>query len=106
MIFTLALHDGLPICFVGSTATSDRAAANGLYLTAYYTGGLMGAFLLGQVHHILGWQGVAAVVLFSILAMIPLTRHLRDPGPEVLPNRLKAKGGSAPGSDGIHGGSN
>ncbi|MEM7597741.1 MAG: MFS transporter [Pseudomonadota bacterium] len=92
--------------FVGRTATSDRAAANGLYLTAYYTGGLMGAFLLGQVHHILGWQGVAAVVLFSILAMIPLTRHLRDPGPEVLPNRLKAKGGSAPGSDGIHGGSN
>lgn len=74
--------------FVGRTATTDRAAANGLYLTAYYTGGLIGAFLLGQVHQIIGWNGVAAVVLCIILAMIPLTRHLRDPGPEVLPRRL------------------
>ncbi|MEO0771547.1 MAG: MFS transporter [Pseudomonadota bacterium] len=74
--------------FVGRTATTDRAAANGLYLTAYYTGGLIGAFLLGQVHQIIGWNGVAVVVLCAILAMIPLTRHLRDPGPEVLPRRM------------------
>ncbi|MEM7732433.1 MAG: MFS transporter [Pseudomonadota bacterium] len=81
--------------FVGRTATTDRAAANGLYLTAYYTGGLIGAFLLGQVHQIIGWNGVAAVVLCTILAMIPLTRHLRDPGPEVLPRRL-TEGGAKP----------
>ncbi|MEM6588405.1 MAG: MFS transporter [Pseudomonadota bacterium] len=83
--------------FVGRTATTDRAAANGLYLTAYYTGGLIGAFLLGQVHQIIGWNGVAAVVLCAIVAMIPLTRHLRDPGPEVLPRRLTdARGAPGP----------
>ncbi|MEL7281748.1 MAG: MFS transporter [Pseudomonadota bacterium] len=79
--------------FVGRTASTDRAAANGLYLTSYYAGGLIGAFLLGQVHQIIGWNGVAAVVLFSILAMIPLINHLRDPGPDVLPNRMTAQKG-------------
>lgn len=74
--------------FVGRTATTDRAAANGLYLTFYYTGGLVGAFLLGQVHEFAGWHGVAAVVLSIIFAMMPLIRHLRDPGPEVLPRRI------------------
>lgn len=74
--------------FVGRTAATDRAAANGLYLTFYYTGGLVGALLLGQVHSLVGWHGVAVVVLSAILAMMPLVRHLRDPGPEVLPRRI------------------
>lgn len=74
--------------FVGRTATTDRAAANGLYLTFYYTGGLVGAFLLGQIHQLLGWHGVAVVVLSAIFAMMPLVRHLKDPGPEVLPRRM------------------
>jgi len=83
--------------FVGRTATTDRAAANGLYLTSYYTGGLAGAFLLGQVHAAGAWLGVAGVVGVMVLAMIPMARALRHPGPEVLPRRLadaKAADGS------------
>ncbi|MEM9147312.1 MAG: MFS transporter [Pseudomonadota bacterium] len=71
--------------FVGRTANSDRAAANGLYLTSYYIGGLGGAFLFGQVHAQAGWPAVAAVVGVTVLALIPLARALASPDPEVLP---------------------
>ena len=74
--------------FVGRTARPDRAAANGLYQTVCHTGVLVGAFLLGQVHSLVGWYGVAVVVLSAIFAMMPLVRHLRDPGPGVLPRRI------------------
>ncbi len=40
---------------VGRTATHDHAAANGLYLAAYYLGGLSGAFLIGRVFEAQGW---------------------------------------------------
>ncbi|MEM7057079.1 MAG: MFS transporter [Pseudomonadota bacterium] len=75
--------------FVGRTATTDRAAANGLYLTSYYIGGLAGAFLLGQVHAFSGWTGVALIVGLAVLALIPAASSLSNPGPEVLPLRLQ-----------------
>lgn len=48
--------------FVGRAARSDRAAASGLYLAAYYLGGLAGAALLGQVFERLGWPATLAGV--------------------------------------------
>ncbi|MGF1501446.1 MAG: MFS transporter [Paracoccaceae bacterium] len=48
--------------YVGRTATRDHAAANGLYLTAYYVGGLVGAVALGQVYTALGWVATAGVI--------------------------------------------
>lgn len=71
--------------FVGRTALSNRAAANGLYLTSYYIGGLAGAFTLGLVNEAAGWIAVNACVTLLVLAMLPLARKLRNPGPEVLP---------------------
>lgn len=73
--------------FVGRTAETDRAAANGLYLTSYYIGGLAGAFLLGQVNEIGGWVAVNAVVAVVVLAMLPLAQFLAHSGPEVLPRK-------------------
>ena len=35
--------------FVGRLATTDRGAASGLYLAAYYFGGLAGSAILGRV---------------------------------------------------------
>ncbi|MFK7945284.1 MAG: hypothetical protein AB8B85_20545, partial [Paracoccaceae bacterium] len=80
--------------FVGRTATMNRAAASGLYLTSYYLGGLAGAFVLGQVNAVGGWQMVAAAVGVAVLATIPLARALANPGPEVLPRRLQSGGGA------------
>lgn len=57
---------------VGRTARGDKAAASGLYLSAYYCGGLAGAAVIGLLYDNLGWSaavggvalalGVAAVV--------------------------------------------
>ncbi len=74
--------------FVGRTAQSDRAAANGLYLTSYYIGGLFGAFALGQAHLAGAWPLVAGIVAAILLLTLPLSRALRNPGPEVLPKRV------------------
>lgn len=71
--------------YVGRTATENRAAANGLYLTFYYIGGLAGAFLLGGINTFGGWTAVALVVAGVIAVMIPLAQALAHPGPVVLP---------------------
>lgn len=78
--------------FVGRTATTDRAAANGLYLTSYYFGGLAGAFLLGQAQAVGGWPLVAGITAAAMLAMIPFARALASPGPEVLPRNQRPGG--------------
>ena len=83
--------------FVGRTALTDRAAANGLYLTSYYIGGLAGAFLLGQVNELGGWQAVNGVVTVVALLMFPMAKVLANPGPEVLPRRVVEEKGQARG---------
>ena len=73
--------------FVGRTALTDRAAANGLYLTSYYLGGMTGALVLGQVMAWGNWEAVVVIVALAVAAMIPAARALGDPGPEVLPRK-------------------
>ena len=75
--------------FVGRTAQGDRAAANGLYLTSYYIGGLFGAFALGQAHLAGAWPLVAGIVAAVLLVTLPLSRALRNCGPEVLSKRAQ-----------------
>jgi predicted MFS family arabinose efflux permease len=52
--------------FVGRAATSDRGSASGIYLACYFSGGLAGTVLLGQVFDRLGWNacvvGIAAAL--------------------------------------------
>jgi YNFM family putative membrane transporter len=52
---------------VGRIASSDRAAASGLYLSAYYCGGLTGAAVVGQLFDRFGWS-MAVVGVFIALA--------------------------------------
>jgi MFS transporter, YNFM family, putative membrane transport protein len=62
--------------FISRSATTDRGAASGMYLAAYYLGGLAGAALLGQVYDRLGWPacviglGVALTVAALLAAFI------------------------------------
>ncbi|MEL6168679.1 MAG: MFS transporter [Pseudomonadota bacterium] len=54
--------------YVGRTAMHDHAAANGLYLTSYYLGGIVGAFMIGQLFEMSGWR--AAVVALIVLTAV------------------------------------
>ena len=41
--------------FVSRAATADRGAASGVYLAAYFSGGLVGSAVLGQAFDRFGW---------------------------------------------------
>ena len=64
--------------FVGRTATVDHAAANGLYLASYFTGGLAGAAVLGQLFDRFGWGACVAGIGVALLAAAMLAVRLRE----------------------------
>ncbi len=62
--------------YVSGTATGDRAAASGIYLTAYYLGGLIGTFILGVVFTNAGWAGVTFGSTLALAAIAALSVRL------------------------------
>jgi len=54
--------------FVSRTATADRGAASGLYLASYFSGGLVGSAVLGQVFDRLGWAACVAGIGVALAA--------------------------------------
>lgn len=68
--------------FVGRAAASDRAAASGLYLAAYYLGGLTGAALLGQVYDRFGWTATVGAIGLALVLGLLLSARLVAPGAE------------------------
>lgn len=61
--------------FVGRIAKFERAAASGLYLSAYYTGGLAAAAVIGLLYERFGWTlAVWAVVLALAMGTLLATR--------------------------------
>ena len=66
--------------FVGRAATTDRGAASGIYLACYFSGGLVGSAVLGQLFDRIGWPacvGGSALSLAaaSLLATSPENAH-------------------------------
>ena len=51
---------------VGRLAKGDKAAASGLYLSAYYCGGLAGAAVVGQLFDRFGWSTALAGVFAAL----------------------------------------
>ena len=51
---------------VGRVANGDKAAASGLYLSAYYCGGLFGAAAIGQLFDRFGWFTAVAGVFAAL----------------------------------------
>jgi predicted MFS family arabinose efflux permease len=55
--------------FVGRAATHDKGAASGIYLASYFSGGLVGTVILGQIFDRAGWGacvlGIAAVLAIA-----------------------------------------
>jgi MFS transporter, YNFM family, putative membrane transport protein len=60
---------------VSRAAREDRAAASGLYLSAYYCGGLAGAAVVGQLFDGLGWS--AAVLGVGVALTLAAALGLR-----------------------------
>jgi predicted MFS family arabinose efflux permease len=63
--------------FVGHSATSDRGSASGIYLACYFSGGLVGSLVLGQVFDHLGWAATVAGVGASLMVAAFLSARLR-----------------------------
>jgi MFS transporter, YNFM family, putative membrane transport protein len=62
---------------VAAAAQGERAAASGMYLAAYYLGGLAGTAILGPVFQAWGWSGCVlgtAAVLCACLGFVALLR--------------------------------
>jgi predicted MFS family arabinose efflux permease len=53
--------------FVGHTAKTGKVAASGLYLFAYYCGGIAGAVVIGHVYQNCGWEASIAVISAALV---------------------------------------
>lgn len=64
--------------YVGRTATTEKAAASGLYLAAYYLGGLAGAVFIGQIFDRFGWPAAIAVLGLALGIAAIVANALRE----------------------------
>ncbi|MBA1145960.1 MFS transporter [Ectothiorhodospiraceae bacterium WFHF3C12] len=63
---------------VNETAGEQRGMVNGLYVSAYYTGGVLGSYLPGLVYEGGGWTATIAVLGLVGLVGLGLTTSYRD----------------------------
>ncbi len=63
--------------FVSQAATADRGAASGMYLASYFSGGLVGTAVLGQLFDRFGWTACVAGIAIALLIAMRLAAALR-----------------------------
>jgi YNFM family putative membrane transporter len=66
--------------YVGQAATADHASASGIYLAAYFSGGLVGTTVLGQVFDQFGWAACVAGIGVALAVAGVLAFQLRPTG--------------------------
>ena len=64
--------------FVGRSATHDPGAASGLYLASYFSGGLVGAAVVGSVFERFGWPTAVFVIGVALGLAAALAGHLNE----------------------------
>jgi YNFM family putative membrane transporter len=64
--------------YVNKLAQHNKAIANGLYISFYYTGGTLGSVLPGVVFKYYGWQMFLALLFFMACLALGLTRRLKE----------------------------
>jgi MFS transporter, YNFM family, putative membrane transport protein len=64
--------------FVGRSATHDPGAASGLYLASYFSGGLVGAAVVGSVFERFGWPAAVVVIGMALALAAALASHLHE----------------------------
>src|SRR6476660_7608579 len=67
--------------FVSRAATTDRGAASGIYLASYFSGGLVGTAILGQVFDRIGWPACVGCIGLSLAVAALLALRLKVPTP-------------------------
>jgi predicted MFS family arabinose efflux permease len=70
--------------FVGRAASDDPGSASGMYLASYFSGGLVGAAVVGQLFQHVGWAAAVTAVAVALGIAAWLARALvalRDPAP-------------------------
>ncbi len=72
--------------FVSRAATADRGAASGMYLAAYFFGGLVGAAVLGQLFDLFGWAACVLGIAAALLLAAWLSQTLKLPDSRLLSN--------------------
>ncbi len=65
--------------FVGRAATEDRGSASGIYLACYFSGGLVGSAILGQIFDRFGWGTCVAGIGLALIVAAALTFRLKTP---------------------------
>ncbi len=60
-------------------AEENRAVANGLYISIYYTGAALGSYLPGLIYQGAGWAAFTLTLTAAIAGAIAITRGLRMP---------------------------
>jgi predicted MFS family arabinose efflux permease len=63
--------------FVGRAATAERGSASGIYLGCYFSGGLFGSAVLGQLFDHLGWVSCVAGIGLSLAVAALLAIRLK-----------------------------
>jgi len=63
--------------FVNKLAQQNKAIANGLYISFYYTGGTLGSVLPGAIFQRFGWQAFLIQLFTMICLALFLTRRLK-----------------------------
>lgn len=66
---------------VNESAREHRGLVNGLYVSSYYTGGVLGSYLPGLFYEAGGWSATIAVLGLVGLAGLALITLHRDPRP-------------------------
>jgi predicted MFS family arabinose efflux permease len=66
--------------FVGRAATSDRGSASGIYLAAYFAGGLAGTAVLGLLFDRFGWAACVAGIGAALALAAALAVRLQVQG--------------------------
>ena len=64
--------------FVGRIAVTNRGAASGLYLASYFSGGLVGTALLGQVFDRFGWPACVLGIGLALAASMVFATQMRS----------------------------
>jgi predicted MFS family arabinose efflux permease len=64
--------------YVSRIAGAERGAAGGVYLAFYYSGGLAGSIVLGQVFDHLGWHATVLAIGFAFVVAAALASQLNE----------------------------
>jgi predicted MFS family arabinose efflux permease len=63
--------------FVSQAAQDNRGVASGIYLACYFSGGLVGSAILGQLFDRFGWTACVAGVIASLFVAALFTTRLK-----------------------------